>query len=124
MQGRVITSLLAVALALVLAVPAVAQTSPTTNAYGGAQGVLPETLSGGGSGDVIPPPSTPDEGVEEATGGDAPKTTVKTERGGGAPATTTGSLPFTGFETGLVGLAGLLLLGTGLAIRRASRSDS
>ena len=34
-----------------------------------------------------------------------------------------GSLPFTGLEAGLVALAGAALLGTGLLVRRASRSE-
>jgi hypothetical protein len=34
-----------------------------------------------------------------------------------------GSLPFTGFQAGLVALAGALLLGTGFAMRRVARRD-
>jgi hypothetical protein len=36
---------------------------------------------------------------------------------------TTGSLPFTGFEVGLVALAGVGLLGLGFAMRRSARRD-
>jgi hypothetical protein len=37
------------------------------------------------------------------------------------PTVSTNELPFTGFQAGLVGLAGLLLLGGGIAMRRVSR---
>jgi hypothetical protein len=36
---------------------------------------------------------------------------------------TTGSLPFTGFEVGLVVLAGIGLVGLGFAMRRSTRRD-
>jgi hypothetical protein len=36
---------------------------------------------------------------------------------------TTGDLPFTGFEAGLVALAGLALLGAGFGMRRMTRSN-
>lgn len=36
---------------------------------------------------------------------------------------TTGSLPFTGFEVGLVALAGIGLVGLGFAMRRTTRRD-
>jgi len=36
---------------------------------------------------------------------------------------TTGSLPFTGFEVGLVVLAGIGLVGLGFAMRRTTRRD-
>jgi hypothetical protein len=37
------------------------------------------------------------------------------------PAVSSGQLPFTGFEAGLVALAGVALLGTGFAMRRVAR---
>ena len=126
MSGRVftrITSLVAV-LSLVLALPAFAQTSPTTSAYGGQQGEVLGNFNGGGQGDVIPPPAAP----TGPAGDEVPAPTDRTpiERGVDAPTPTptvaTGELPFTGLEAGLVALFGLALLGTGFAMRRASRS--
>lgn len=40
------------------------------------------------------------------------------------PTVSEGELPFTGFEAGIVGLAGLALLGAGVAVRRLTRHDS
>jgi len=40
-----------------------------------------------------------------------------------AAVVTTGQLPFTGFQAGLVALAGFALLGTGFAMRRFARTD-
>lgn len=40
------------------------------------------------------------------------------------PPVNEGELPFTGFEAGMVGLAGLLLLGAGVGVRRLSRHDA
>ncbi len=40
------------------------------------------------------------------------------------PAVASGQLPFTGFQAGLVGLAGLGLLGAGFAMRRVARHDT
>ena len=126
MSGRVltrITSLVAV-LSLALAVPAFAQTSPTTSAYGGQQGEVLGNFNGGGQDDIIPPPGTP-----TGPAGDkipTPTDKVPTERGVDAPTPTpsvaSGELPFTGLEAGLVALFGLALLGSGFAMRRASRS--
>jgi hypothetical protein len=39
------------------------------------------------------------------------------------PAVSSGQLPFTGFEAGLVALAGAALLGAGFAMRRVSRRE-
>lgn len=40
------------------------------------------------------------------------------------PTVSEGELPFTGFEAGLVALAGLALLGGGVAMRRVARRDA
>lgn len=115
-----ITTLVAI-FTLALAVPAIAQTSPTTSAYGGQQGEVLGNFGGGGQDDVIPPPAGP-AGDEAPT----PRDTTPVERGGDAPTPTpsvsSGELPFTGLEAGLVALAGLALLGSGFAMRRVSRS--
>jgi hypothetical protein len=106
--------LLAIVAALMLAAPASAQTSPVTQVYGGDQGEVLGSFNGGG--DEIPPPTESEEG-----GGTVPGDTTRTERGGGAPQVAAGSLPFTGFEAGLIALLGLSLLAGGLAMRRATR---
>jgi len=41
---------------------------------------------------------------------------------GGNPTTPGGSLPFTGLDLGLVTLAGVALIGTGISLRRMSRN--
>ena len=82
---------------LALAGTAMAQSSPTQDAYGGVLGNETQNTNGGS---------------------------------GAAPAaqelgTNTGdSLPFTGFEAGLVALAGAGLLALGFVMRRTSRSPS
>jgi hypothetical protein len=110
-------SLLAIAvlgLALVFAAPAMAQ-DPTQDAYGGVLGgqevdednggggVAPDEASGGGGG------SSP-----EAATVSPPPTQQVSE----------GSLPFTGFEVGVVLLMGAGLVGLGLVLRRAGRSPT
>jgi hypothetical protein len=126
MTGRAFTRIpaLVAVLVLALAVPALAQTTvnPTTDAYGGPQSQVLGNFDGGGQNDVVPPPAEPAGG--EAPTPAAPRTTTPTERGVDAPtpSVATGELPFTGFEAGLVALFGMLLLGTGFAMRRASRS--
>ena len=125
MSGRAfikIPALVAV-MVLALALPAVAQVNPTTNAYGGSQGEVLGNFNGGGQDDVIPPPAAPAGG--EADTPPAPRTTTPVERGADAPTPTvaTGQLPFTGLDAGIVALFGALLLGTGFAMRRASRNS-
>jgi hypothetical protein len=128
MTGRAFirTPALVAALVLALAAPAFAQStvSPTTDAYGGPQSQVLGNFGGGGQDDVVPPPAAPAGG--EAPTPNAPRTTTPVERGGDAPtpSVSTGELPFTGFEAGLVALFGALLLGTGFAMRRASRTTA
>ena len=127
MSGRVFTriaSLVAV-LSLALALPAFAQTSPTTNAYGGQQGEVLGNFNGGGQDDVIPPPGNPTAPAgDDAPTPNPPTDRVPIERGVDAPtpSVASGELPFTGLEAGLVALFGLALLGSGFAMRRASRT--
>ena len=94
---------------LVLAAPASAQTG---DAYGGEAGIEQVSGStGGGGGGGGSPEVTPssNSGSNGAT-----QTVSSSDRGG--------SLPFTGFQAGLVALFGLGLVGTGLAVRRVSRT--
>lgn len=73
------------------------------------------------------PPGDDVAGEEEAGGPDGGVTPGGGGNGGSAPTTTTqgtttaaaDSLPFTGLEVGFVVLAGLLLIGTGVLLRRA-----
>ena len=110
-------------LSLVLALPAFAQTSPTTSAYGGQQGEVLGNFGGGGQDDVIPPPAAPAGDEAPTNPGDKIPDTTPVERGTTpTPSVAEGELPFTGLEAGLVALAGLALLGSGFAMRRASRS--
>lgn len=116
MTGRVIPKIAALACvgALGISAPALAQSSPVTNVYGGDQGEVLGNF-GGGNGDVVPPAQT-GPGVSVT-----PNTPVAIERGS-SPAPAAGStLPFTGLEVGFVALAGLLLAGTGVAMRRMVR---
>ena len=125
-MNKLISSLVAVlAASLLLAAPALAQTSPLLDAYGGPGGqVLTDT--GTDTDDVIPGPTAPvedEDGTNPRTtsGGDD---TVPVERGADTPpATTAGDLPFTGFEAGIVLAAGMALLGAGLVARRAGRQS-
>lgn len=76
------------------------------------------------------PPGDDVAGEEESGGPDGGVTPGGGGDGGSAPTTTTqgtttaaaDSLPFTGLEVGFVVLAGLLLIGTGVVLRRARTS--
>ena len=105
--------------ALVFSAPAMAQTqiqtAPGQEVYTPpGTGEVENTIAGGGPTDIVPPDSAP------AGPTDSPTTPV--ERGAAPPPG--GDLPFTGFEAGLVALAGLALLGSGFALRRVSRSSA
>jgi hypothetical protein len=85
-------AVLAVAFVLVLGSVAMAQNSPTQDAYGGVLGNEVES-------------SADTQATVQEVGAD------------------TGSLPFTGFEIGLVALAGIGLVGLGFAMRRGTRRN-
>ena len=129
MKSRVftITSLLALLVAMVASTSAFAQVTPGADVYN-PDGEVLNVVSGGGS----------DTAPDEDSGTNPSNTTCAEENGsagnsgsGGeacAPAeagqaVASGSLPFTGFEAGLVAVAGLALLGAGMAMRRVARSD-
>lgn len=128
MSGRVFIRIPAVTAVLMFAIalPASAQTAvtPTTDAYGGPQSQVLGNFGGGGQNDVIPPPAGPAGG--EVPAPTSSRETTPVERGADVPTPTvaTGELPFTGFEAGLVALFGSLLLLTGFAMRRASRTTA
>jgi hypothetical protein len=112
-------SMLAVVFALSLSASAFAQ-DPAQTVYNPTSEVL-NVVNGGGPADIVPSPGGGGEG-------NATPTPTRHESGGNAPtpvaATPSGSLPFTGFEAGLVALAGLALVGTGFAMRRVARNPS
>jgi hypothetical protein len=85
-------------MSLALAAPAFGQ-SATEDAYGGIAGV--QEFSGGGGG-----------------GGSHAVLASETTSSG------SGTLPFTGLDIGLIALAGVALVGTGLVIRRTNRPAS
>jgi hypothetical protein len=109
---------LAAVFALSIGATAFAQdASPAQTVYNPTTEVL-NVVNGGGPADIVPGPGA---------GGEGNATPNRRESGGDAPTpvatTPTGDLPFTGFEAGLVALAGLALVGTGFAMRRISRSN-
>jgi hypothetical protein len=120
--GRVTTliCMLAAVLALSIGASAFAQSDPASTVYNPTSEVL-NVVNGGGPADIVPGPGAGGEG-------NARPTPTRRESGGNAPTpvatTPSGSLPFTGFQAGLVALAGLALVGTGFAMRRVARSDS
>ena len=92
-------AVLAVAFVFALGGTALAQGSPTTDTYGG---VLGNEVDNSGS--------------SEGSAGNG--NVVSNEAGASAGA---GSLPFTGFELGMVVLAGIGLVALGFAMRRTTR---
>lgn len=123
MKSRVFTliSLLALVVA-VAAAPASAQNSPAKDVYN-PQGEVLDVVEGGGGklpdndvcadADGLDPSGSP---VEYGSAADCDTPSEQT--------VTNGELPFTGFEAGMVALAGLALLGAGFAVRRFTRSDT
>jgi hypothetical protein len=91
---------------LTLAGPALAQDNPAENGYGGVLGeeVSNSDNGGGGGGGTNSDCCPPEETVAVSQG----------SNGGD-------SLPFTGFELGLVALAGFGLVTLGFVMRRSTR---
>lgn len=115
MRLKIFLLLAAVTAMMAFSAPAFAQTmNPAADVYGGDAGeVLDETVSTTPD-DVVPPAG---EVASEAPAAPQPVNVVSKT----APTVATGSLPFTGFEAGLVALLGIALLGTGFALRRTTR---
>jgi len=101
-------------LALALASPALAQ-SPTQDAYGGTLG---EQVT---SPPAQPAPQSAPEVQPEEEGAGAPA--AETAPAETAPVSS-GSLPFTGFEIGIIVLAGIALAGAGYTLRRTTRKPT
>jgi hypothetical protein len=102
--------------ALTLAAPAFAA-SPSSDAY---HGVLGQQFTGGGNTGSGPGSSNGGGGggggggVLGAQSSPSPSQTTSAAGGGG--------LPFTGYQVGLVLAIGGVLLGTGVAVRKATRA--
>ena len=92
--------LLAMCFTIAMAGTAMAQDNPTEDAYGGALGEEVQD-------DSAPPPPAEEREVAAST------PPVATQ--------STGSLPFTGFESGLIALVGIGLVALGVAMRRSTR---
>jgi hypothetical protein len=107
-----ISMLCAMLVALVMASTASAQSSPDQTVYN-PNGEVLNVVSGGGPEDNAQPPSAV---------ADTGNTTTPVQQG--TTPSATNQLPFTGFQAGLVGVAGLALLGTGFAMRRFAKHDS
>ena len=127
MKSRIFsfTSLIALLVAMMAAPSAMAQTTPAQDVYNPNGEVLDVVEGGGGK------TSGGETSVcAEADGQDGDGNTVaygSEEDCSGAAATPTvseGELPFTGFEAGMVGLAGLALLGGGFAMRGVAKRNA
>jgi hypothetical protein len=109
-----ISMLCALLVALVMAATASAQ-SPAQTVYN-PNGEVLNVVSGGG-------PKTPSKPTQAVKDTQSTGTPVQQEVGT-TPTATSGQLPFTGFQAGLVAVAGLALVGTGFAMRRIARHES
>ena len=135
MKSRVFTiiSLLALVVAMTAAASASAQSSPAQDVYNPNGEVLDVVQGGGtdtaktpGGGTVPDVTATPAAVCSTADGRDAAGNAVgygsSADCATATPSVSSNELPFTGFQAGLVALAGALLLGTGFAMRRVARS--
>jgi len=98
---RLALLMVAVALALVVAGPAYAQ-SATSDAYAGKGGGIVGTVNTGGPSGNGPSASAPQQVQVASSSG-------------------SGSLPFTGLDVGLLALGGVALVGVGIGLRRFAR---
>ena len=116
MKSRVFIfiSLFALLAAIAGAPAASAQSSPAQNVYNPNNEVL----------DFTDGQYSNNEEQDVCTGADGRDSDGNTVEYGSLEDCSTGSLPFTGFEAGMIGLAGLLLLGGGVAMRRFTRRES
>lgn len=98
---RLALLMVAVALALVVAGPAYAQ-SATSDAYAGKGGGIVGTVNSGGPSGNGPSAAAPQQVQVASSSGN-------------------GSLPFTGLDIGLLALGGVALVGVGVGLRRFAR---
>lgn len=99
---RLALLMVAVALALVVAGPAYAQ-SATSDAYAGKGGGIVGTVNSGGPSSGNGPSASAPQQVQVAS------------------SSGNGSLPFTGLDIGLLALGGVALVGVGVGLRRFAR---
>lgn len=104
------------AMLAMLGVPAAASAQGV--GYGSPGGSVQATLDDAGDGS--PPPSQP----RAADTSSSPNSTPAAAANVQAPAQDEGTLPFTGLEVGLVAIAGLALVATGIGLRRIGTFDS
>jgi hypothetical protein len=143
MKSRVITiiSLLALVVAMTAAGTASAQSTPAQDVYN-SNGQVLDVVQGGGSNPAPDnkvkdnvesgqAPSTPAVSAKVCSAADSRDAHGNTVAYGSSadcatatPSVSSGQLPFTGFQAGLVGLAGVALLGSGFAMRRVARRDA
>ena len=128
MKSRVFTiiSLLALLVAMTAASSAFAQSSPAQDVYN-PDGEVLDVVQGGGQ-DTVGGPTPKNKVCAAADGRDASGRVVtfgsSADCATATPSVSTSELPFTGFQAGLVALAGALLLGGGFAMRRFSRRST
>jgi hypothetical protein len=107
------TAVAAAVACIALAVPSSALAiSPTQDAYGGIAG----QQQGGGGGS----PTSSDSGTTAPVAQDSAPVATQSDSSGSSG----GSLPFTGFELGVVALVGFAMLGGGVVLYRVSRQRS
>ena len=110
-------------LAVAFAAPAASAQAPTLEGYdetgqdGESLGAIEGLPPSDGSGGTSPGTEGSDPGTEEGA------TEEGTTEEGATEEAATESLPFTGLDVGIVALLGAALLGTGIAVRRVSRSS-
>ncbi len=97
-----LTALLSALLLCFGSASAFAQSSPSSRGYDESLGVI---------GEIQSEEPTPPQNREEQPTPPTPTPPVRED----------GDLPFTGLDLGIVALMGVLLLGTGLALRRTTR---
>jgi cobalamin biosynthesis Mg chelatase CobN len=109
------TGIVAAVACLMLILPgtALAQ-SPTADAYSGLAGQQQQ----GGGGSPTTTPTTTTTGTAEAVSSDVAAVPVAETT---TSPSSSGSLPFTGFEVGVIALIGMALLGGGVVLYRMSR---
>ncbi len=119
-----LTTLLALLVAMVATTSAFAQSAPGEEVYN-PNGEVLNVVQGGGT-DPVPSDTVPAGGTKNVSHATPRATVERATAPAAAPATQAvvkGQLPFTGFQAGLVGAAGLALLGTGVAMRRVARKS-
>lgn len=106
-------SLVAAVIAVLVTAAGAGAQSPADTVYN-PNGEVLNVVTGGGNGGPPTDVAEDDDTPVQRESGTTPTTPTTTA---------SGSLPFTGFEAGIVAMAGLALLGAGFAMRRVARSE-